>query len=106
MHCLGIRRYWEYAVGIERYCDRWNIPVNIKKTKLMKTKWSNEIIIYYKGEKIKEMRYLGFVISANASLSEVVEELAVSTRKALQTLLARARELGSLPVFIMCHVFI
>ena len=100
---LGI--CWKYD-GFERQCDRWNIAVNIKKMKLMKTKWSIEIIIYYKGKEVMLYRYLGFIISANASLSEVVEELAVSARKALQTLLARARELGPCSVFIMCHVFI
>ena len=50
-------------------------------------------------------KYLDFVIIANGSLSEGVEELAVSVRKALHTLLVRARELRSLSVSTMCYLF-
>ena len=47
----------------------------------MKTKWSNEVIITYKGKKIEEVM-LHKYISANGILLEGVEELAISKIKA------------------------
>ena len=67
--------------SLERYCEHC---CQHQKDKANET---NEVIIAYKGEKIKEVilyKYLGFVI-ANSSFLEGVEELALSARKAVNT---------------------
>ena len=58
-------------------------------------------LLSQRGEEVMSYKYLGFVIIANGSLSKIVEELAVSARKALHTLSVRAGDHCQSPLCVI-----
>ena len=93
---------------LEQFTYKWKLVVNIKKTKMMRSRatMKGPFMIYgTQIEDVKRFKYLGYIVTHTGSLLAGVEDLAVSARKAYYALLQKARKLGGLPVNIMCNLF-
>ena len=75
---------------LKDYCDKWQLDVNIKKTKVMIFNRGNKLIksnINYKNvqlQNVKYFKYLGFTISAkNCNFGPTIEDLSVKAKRTI-----------------------
>ena len=96
---------------LEEYCRKWNLEVNVDKTKIVvfrkggnlssKEKWT------YAGEEIEivsSFNYLGIVLSSRGAFIKATNTLAGKALKAMNSLLAITRCM-KLPINIMFNLF-
>ena len=95
----------------ECYCKRWNLTVNVEKTK---------IVVFRKGEMIAQnerwtydnqeieivnsFNYLGVVFSSGGSMMQATKTLADKALKSMYALLETIRE-TKVPINVMFHLF-
>lgn len=97
--------------SLESYCKKWNLQVNINKTKIMvfrkggnlrqNEKWT------YAGEDIEivnNFNYLGIVLSSGGSFVKATNTLVGKALKAMHALLSITKEM-QVPVNIMFNLF-
>ena len=97
--------------SLESYCKKWNLQVNISKTKIMvfrkggnlrqNEKWT------YAGENIEivsNFNYLGIVLSSGGSFVKATNTLVGKALKAMHALLSITKEM-QVPVKIMFNLF-
>ena len=97
--------------SLESYCKKWNLQVNISKTKIMvfrkggnlrqNEKWT------YVGENIEivnNFNYLGIVLSSGGSFVKATNTLVGKALKAMHALLSITKEM-QVPVNIMFNLF-
>jgi len=97
--------------NLETYCDKWNLTVNIEKTKVMvfrkggtisKTlKWT------YKGQEIEivnNFNYLGIVMSSGGSFASATNTLYGKALKAMHSLFTLTKDMN-VPIHIMLNLF-
>ncbi len=98
--------------SLSEYCDKWQLSVNIKKTKTMKIQnrhiRAEKPFIKYKNEyihNVKEYKFLGSIISDNGSLVNCSIDLSKKARKALFAIRAYTSNFEQVPVKVACNIF-
>ena len=93
------------------YCIKWKLSINTKKTKIMTFNRGNRLIksdFYINNvaiENVKDIKYLGFTISAkNCSFSKTLEDLSIKANRAIYSLNTKIK-LSRLPIKLMLKVF-
>ena len=97
--------------SLQEYCQKWQLNINIKKTKTIIFNRGNKIIkadfniAGVKIENVKTLTYLGFTISAkNCSFQSVMDDLSVKANKAIFALKNKVK-LSKLPVKLAIKIF-
>ena len=95
---------------LEKYCDDWQLTVNINKTKVMifQNKYSPTPTLFYKNSPLvetKEYNFLGNVINYTGSFKKAVQELTKKGLKVLFALKSRFSHFQSIPVSLSCKLF-
>ena len=77
-------------IKLNIFCDRWNLSINSKKTKVMTFNRGNRLIktkILSNNtplDDVKTMKYLGFTISANhCSFTPTIEDLSTKANRTI-----------------------
>ena len=98
--------------SLSGYCDKWNLSVNTKKSKVMMFGGGRSdpgvLQFTYKGLKLEwvdSFRYLGVIFSRSCSFDLCVDTLTKSGQKAMMAMLSRAHLLGGLDIDIKCRLF-
>jgi hypothetical protein len=74
--------------NLSKYCKKWNLKINLKKTKIVtfsktgKIEINNHNIDGKNIEKVTEYKYLGFVFTSNGSMTTGINRLAKQGQKA------------------------
>ena len=97
---------------LSNYCDRWQLTVNINKTKsLVFENRSNKLLnhfVNYKNltvENVKEFKFLGSVIKSNGSLVTSTEDLCNKARKVFFSVKSYTSAFTGVPVSVACNLF-
>lgn len=76
--------------NLEKYCDKWKLEINLKKTKIMIFNKQGSLIkkhkFYYKNkiiENTREYKYLGFTFSCSGSDKVGLDNLLNQAKKSL-----------------------
>lgn len=99
--------------NLEEYCNKWQLTVNVDKTKSMifqnKTNYKNEEdFLMFKNDKIEnvtEFKFLGNKIKYNGNLEPSSEDLAKKARKAMYSIKSYTSSYSDLPVKVSCNLF-
>ena len=97
--------------NLETYCDKWNLTVNIEKTKVMVFRKGGTIIKTlkwtYKGQEIEivnNFNYLGIVMSSGGSFASATNTLYGKALKAMHSLFTLTKDMN-VPIHIMLNLF-
>ena len=97
--------------GIQEYCQKWKLTINIKKTKSMVFNRGNNIIktTFNIGgspiENVKSFTYLGFNISAkNCSFQNMTNDLSIKANRVIFAI-KRKVKLSKLPMKLALRIF-
>ena len=98
-------------IKLNIFCDRWNLSINSKKTKVMTFNRGNRLIktkILSNNtplDDVKTMKYLGFTISANqCSFTPTIEDLSTKANRAIFAL-NNTIKLSRLPTKLALKLF-
>ena len=99
--------------NLEEYCNKWQLTVNVNKTKSMifQNKINNrneEDFLMFKNSKIEnvtEFKFLGNKIKCNGSMEPSSEELAKKARKAMYSIRSYTSLYSDIPVRVSCNLF-
>ena len=97
---------------LEEYCHKWQLTVNIKKTKVLVFQKTENLAsntqLYYKKIPLvqtKEYNFLGNIIDSKGTFKKAVAELGKKAMKVLFALKTRFKNFNSLPVNLSCKLF-
>ena len=97
--------------AFKKYCEKWNLKVNIQKTKKVIFRRGRtlieEINFTYSGniiEKVNTFNYLGLVFNNNGSFQNALKTLAGKAVRAMSNLLQITRH-KEIPLKIMINLF-
>lgn len=97
--------------NLESYCDKWNLQVNVAKTKIVVFRKGGILGKYekwtYKGEDIEivnSFNYLGIVLSSGGAFIKATNTLSGKALKAMNSLLSITKGMH-LPIDIMLNLF-
>ena len=98
--------------NFSHYCDRWQLSVNIQKTKSMifqnrNVKLEKPFILYKNQyiENVSEYKFLGSLIKRNGNLNFSMCYLAKKAKKVMFCLYSRFSAVGNVPVDISLQLF-
>ena len=98
--------------NFSKYCDKWQLTVNIKKTKSMvfqrRLSKVEKPFIKYKNQfidNVTEYKFLGSVICSNGNLNSSINDLAKKARKVLFALYSRFSAIGNVPIHVASNLF-
>ena len=96
---------------IEKYCEKWKLEINTKKTKIMVFNRGNKLLkrdIRLNGtviESVKVFKYLGFTISAkNCSFAPTIDDLTTKANRAIFALNNKIK-ISKLPIKLALKLF-
>lgn len=96
--------------GIEEYCKKFRLEVNIEKTKIVvfsRGKVQNLPNVYFNDNKLEvvsDYLYLGVLYNYNGRFKKAIEDRVTKAKKAVYSLKTKARNLG-LPLDILIDLF-
>ena len=96
---------------LKQYCNKWNMTVNVDKTKIIVFKKSGfrkrQMKLYYKGTEVgivNQFNYLGMVLSSGGSFMKATNTLSSKVVKAVITLFVNVKHTDA-QVKIMFNLF-
>lgn len=96
---------------LEKYCDKWNLTVNVDKTKIVVFKkggFRNRAIrFYYAGSEIEivnQFNYLGMVLSSGGSFMNATNTFSSKAIRAMNSLFVNIKHM-EVPIKIMFNLF-
>jgi len=96
---------------LEDYCYKWQLTVNVKRTKVMtfQKSYSPTSQLYYKNVSLiietKEYNFLGNVIDYKGNFKRAIQELTKKGLKVLFALRSRFANFQSIPITLSCKLF-
>ena len=101
----------QLLLAFEKYCEKWNLKVNVQKTKIVIFRRGRtlieEINFTYSGnviEKVNTFNYFGLVFTNNGSFQNALKTLAGKAARAMSDLLQITRH-KEIPLKIMINLF-
>lgn len=98
--------------NLSKYCDTWQLNVNINKTKSMIFKQRNlrpePSFVTYKNEVIENVAdytFLGILLKSNGNLLHSTSELVKKAKKALFGMRHYTKSINNLPINVACNLF-
>ncbi len=93
------------------YCEKWQLSLNVKKTKTMVIQNNSTIsdsFIDFKGTMIQnvcEYKFLGCLLKSNGNLKHSLDDLAKKARKVLFSLREKSISMGNFPIKVFKNLF-